>query len=392
VDIYILDSLYRRSLLVDKYSSFIWTERLSSLGDFELILQSTRENRTRFKTGVRLGIRDSFRVMVVKTVEDSIDAEGHFSLKVTGLSLEEILNDRVARGVLSDLTTDPKWVLTGTPDAIAKQIFHDICVTGVLDAGDIITGVNEGSMLFPTDTISPPIDEITIELEPTTVYQAEHDLCGLYSMGFRLVKDGDTSQLYFDIYTGSDRTTQQTSLPAVVFSPNLDNLQNTSELSSNAIYSNVAYVISPVGHEVVYPLDIDPGITGFERRVLLVKADDIKDEDSGVASAKMIQRGMEELAKHRLYAAFDGELNQNSQYKYGIHYNLGDLIEVRNTDGVTNVMQVTEQIFVSDNNGDRSYPTLSLNTFITAGSWLARPFSQVWLDLDDDPSYWADLP
>jgi hypothetical protein len=161
-------------------------------------------------------------------------------------------------------------------------------------------------------------------------------------------------------------------------------------LTTIANYKNVAYVISPVGHEIVYPLDVDPEINGFQRNVLFVKADDIKDVDSGVASAKMIQLGKQELAKARRLAAFDGELNSN-QYKYGRDYNLMDLVEVHDQTGASSSMQVTEQIWVSDKEGDRTYPTLSVNTYITAGSWLGWDITQVWQDVNPLTD-WDDLP
>jgi hypothetical protein len=213
------------------------------------------------------------------------------------------------------------------------------------------------------------------------LYQAIKELCDLFLIGFRIVRNGDAATLHYDVYAGSDRTTRQTILPAVVFSTDLDNLQNTSELTSSAIYKNVAYVLTPVGCAIVYPLDVDPTVSGFERKVVFVNATDITDTDSTVANNKMIQRGLEELGKNRRLSAFDGELNQNSQYRYGIDYNLGDLVEVRNVDGATSDMQVTEQIFVSDQSGDRSYPTLVVNEFIPPGSWLARPPGQIWLDV-----------
>lgn len=391
MEVYILDSLYRRIELVDNHESFIWTERFSAFGDFELLVNSTVQNRTRFTSGTRLATNDSARVMKVETVEDSTDAEGRNLLKLSGRSLEAILDDRVARGTLGDLETTPKWTLTGTPGEIAREIFHDICVTGILDAADVIPGIIEDS-IFPADTIVEPIDPITVEIELTTVYLAIKNVCDLYNLGFRIVRDQDTSNIYFDVYAGSDRTTQQTTLPAVIFSPNLDNLQNTTELTTIAQYKNAAYVFSPVGHEIVYPLDIDPTITGFERHVIFVKADDITDTVPADATAKMIQRGREALSQNRAYSAFDGELNQNGDYIYGIDYNLGDLVELRNIDGVTNQMQVTEQIFVSDKEGERSYPTVSLNTFITPGSWLSYSPEEVWLDFDADSTAWADLP
>jgi hypothetical protein len=393
MEVYTLDSLYRRTAVVDDHISCIWTERFTAMGDFELQLNSTLKNRNLFIPGTRLAMNESYRLMVVETVEDGTDDDGRNILKVTGPSIEEILDDRVARGTLGDLTTTPKWVLTGTPGEIMRQIFHDICVTGILDAGDIISGVTEGSSLFPVDTIVEPADDITVEIDPMTVYQATKQIGDQYALGFRLVWDFNTSQLYYDVYAGSDRTSSQTTLPAVIFSPELDNLQDTKELVSISLYKNVAYVFSPVGHEIVYPLDVDPSIEGFQRRVLLVKADDITDEDGPTASARMITRGLEELAKNRNLQAFDGEISQYSQYKYGRDYHLGDLLEQRNSDGVINHMQVTEQIFVSDQQGERSYPTLTVNKLITPGSWSGwDPTLQEWFDLDADPITWSELP
>jgi len=388
MELYILDSLYRRVQVVDVYKSLIWTERHRAIGDFELIVYSTLENRTRFSVGTHLVTNESYRVMTIKTIEDSTGDDGSATLEISGESLESILVDRVAASQWSGLISTSKWAITDTPADIVRTIFHDICITGVVSTDDIINGVVEAS-IFPIDTIAEPSEVITYEFEPATVYDAIKNICDLYDIGFRLVREPLTNVLYFDVYTGSDRTTSQSTLPSVVFSPDLDNLQKTTELTTIAVYKNVAYVLSPVGHEVVVATDIDPNIESFERRVLLVRADDITDTIPADASAKMIQRGKEELSKHRRFSAFDGELSQRSQYTYGIDYNLGDLVELRNVDGVTNVMQVTEQIFVSDTEGERSYPTLAINTFITPGSWSAWDYNQVWSEMGLT-EYWAD--
>jgi hypothetical protein len=391
MDIYTLDALNRREFLIDRHESMIWTERFNKWGDFVLTVNATNEMRAKFRVGTSLMIPNSLRVMVVETVEESEDEEGKKVLEIKGRSLEKILDDRLARGSLSDLTTEPKWVITDQPADIARKLFHDICVTGILDTGDIIPGISETS-IFPTDTIAEPPDTITYEIEPQTLYSALSNLCDIFEMGFRLVLNPTTLTRHFDVYMGSDRTSKQTTLPAVVFSPELENLQNTKALTTNAMYKNVAYVISPVGHEIVYPLDIDPLIDGFDRRVLFVKADDITDTVPADATAKMIQRGLDELSKYRQFSAFDGELNDTqSRYKYGVHYHLGDLVEIRNASGVASDMQVTEQIFVSDREGERSYPTLSVNKYITPGSWLSWDANEVWNDVDPDLE-WDELP
>jgi hypothetical protein len=391
MEVYTLDEQYRRIDVIDKFESLIWTERFKAYGDFELVMPSSRDSRNLLKTGTRLAMNESYRMMTVETFEDDVDSDGQRLLTVKGRSIEAILDDRGAKQTMSNLTTEPKWIITGAPAVVARKIFHDICVLGTLDPADILPDVIEGSIM-PPSTIAEPVDPITVELDPTTVYAAIKDICDVWNLGFRLLRNFDTGDLYFDIYAGSDRTTAQTTLPPVIFSPDLDNLQNTSELTTISGAKNVAYVFSPAGFQVVYAPNVDPEQGGFDRHVLVVKADDITADNPDVAGA-LLQKGKEELAKSAASSAFDGEIAQWSQYKYGTHYQLGDLVEMRNLDGVTNNMRIEEQIFVSDKEGERSYPTLALNTFINSGSWLSWNFNKRWGDFDaDTTTVWSSLP
>jgi hypothetical protein len=388
MEIYTLDPLFRREFVIDQYESMIWTERYNTFGDFQIDIPSTFASRSRLRAGTHLAMSQSNYVMRVETIEDGISQDGAKMLTVKGRSFEAILQDRVAKDSTSDLTTSPKWTITDTPGDVARKIFHDICVTGILDANDVIPFINEGTFM-PVSTIPEPVDVVAVEMEPTTVYEAIANICGIWNLGFRILRQLDTSQLYFDIYTGSDRTTAQTVLPAVVFAPGLDNLQNTKQLTTIDDAKNVAYVYSPAGFQKVYAAGVDEDVSAFERRVLVVNASDITSENPDVTAA-LIQRGNEELAKHRTYQGFDGEISQASQYQYGVHYHLGDIVETRDTDGVTNYMRVTEQIFVSDQEGQRAYPTLTLHTFINAGSWLAWLNNKVWSELTTEE--WDDQP
>lgn len=391
MDIYTLNASWQRDAVVEGYESFIWTERSRAWGDFVLVLPSNRSNLTRFTPGVRIVQSDSHRVMVIETVEDKTDSEGRSVLTVQGRSLEAILDSRLARNELSDLTTEPKWIIEGFPAAIARTIFIDICQLGELDSGDIIDAdVEVAGTVYPVDTIDEPDTSIEYEIEPQTVYTAIKNLSDIYNMAFRLYREDPSGDLYFGVYMGSDRTTQQTTLPAIVFSPDFENLQNTTQLTTDALYKNVAYVISPVGHEVVYSPDVIPPISGFDRKVLFVRADDITDVVPADATARMIQRGTEELARARRYSGFDGEVNQNAQYKYGVDYNLNDLVELQGTSGANSIMQVTEQIFISDKEGERSYPTLSISRFITPGSWDDYNPSEDWDEVNPTTN-WDDL-
>lgn len=403
MEVYLLDSLLRRIDVADKFESLIWTERFREFGDFELIIRSSPESRSFFKTGAQLGMNESYRVMTVETVEDGTDDDGKRVLKVTGNSIESILLDRVARNSHTSTTT---WDINDTPAAIMRKLFHDICVTGVFDLGDKIDFVVEA--MHPkmvSSNIPEPIDPIPVKLPalpPSTVYDAIKSLADIWTLGFRLLLDFSSNQLYWDVYAGNDRTSGQTTRPAVIFSPDLDNLTNTTELNSIESSKNVAYVFAANGSLIVYPDDIDPSTDSFERRALIVDANDItlpygtvtngvEDSARQAFNSALKQRGKDELSKTRAFQAFDGEINRNSQYKYQKDYYLGDLVEVRNTDGVANLMRITEQIFTSDREGERAYPTLTKNTFVNTGSWLSQR-TKVWLDYDADPITWSQMP
>lgn len=361
MELYVLDDLLRRVLVIDQFESLIWTDRFIPVGDFELVVHSTPEMRFILAEGTRVATNESPAVMVVETIKDDDTSEGRAVLTVSGRSFEAILQDRVARMDLSGLDANPRWALSGTPGAIARQIFKTICVDGVITPRDIIPFITPGS-IFPVDTIAEPSEIIQMELEPDTVYEAIKNICDTYSLGFALVRNQDLSQLHFIVYAGSDRTSMQTELSPAIFSPELESLANSTELISIENYKNVAYVYSPTMSVIVYADGTPSTVSGFDRKVLILKVDDVKpaEGEAGLTTKQiLVKRGKDELLKYKRIAAFDGEIPK-SGYKYGVDYRLGDIVEMQKDNGATvKLMRVTEQIFVSDAEGDRSYPTLS---------------------------------
>lgn len=367
MEVYVLDDLLRRTAVIDRFNSMIWTDRWRDKGDFELLVNSTPAMRRLIKTGVQLAITESDRVMQVKFVEDAHDDAGNKLLKATGPSLEGILEDRVATDGMIGLGEEG-WVINGTPGNVARYIFDQICRLGILSTSDIIPFIQPGTF-YPAGSIDEHATAYQMEIPINSVFGAIKELCDQYELGFRLVRNFDKSELYFEIYSGDNRTTQQSSLMPVIFSPELENMKNTTEVNSITEYKNVAYVFGKFGSTIVYSDTASADTTGFDRRVMFVDAKDV-DEPAGATLTSILRnKGLDALAKQRPITAFDGEIDQHSKYKYNLHYRLGDLVEMRNSDGATNQMRVTEQIFVCDGEGDRAYPTLAVESYIMPGTW-----------------------
>lgn len=385
---YTLDDQLRRDQVIEGFETFIWTERYSSAGDFQIVTKSTYNNRTSLAPGTRIGMEGSTYVMVVDTVDDDTDNDGSRLLNITGSSIENLLNDRVAMPAIANLDETPAWIVEGTPGNIVRQMFHEICVFAVLNANDTFPFFTEGTLL-PSGNIPEPADLITVAAPPDTLYNTIKKICDTYGLGFRFVKHGDLGQLYFEVYTGSDRTSAQSVVPAVIFDPELDNLSQVRQLTSTALVKTTAYVFAKNGAVTVNAPTASPDAVGSERRVLFVNSSNTSDAGPDLTAA-LQQEGLIALSAQRTVYSFDGQLPVSQPYVYGTDYKLGDIVEERNEDGFGNLMMVTEQIFTSDKEGERAFPTLSISLAITPGSWVAWDGGEDWIDVPLTV-HWADL-
>lgn len=297
MELYVLDDQLRRSTVIDNFVSLLWTERFNDVGDITLNIHSTLASRNLLTAGTYLAMNRSNRVMKIDTVEDKQNGDGSKTLVCTGTSLENLLSERVARDTMvGGESAHPKWVITDQPADIVRFIFEKIMIDGVLDLGDKLPFYAAGN-LYPTDTLAEPADTVEASLSVQDVLSAVRTVCQTYDIGFRICRNNDDSELFFNVYSGNDRTSGQSVFPAVIFAPVLDNLHNSSYLTSSKQYKNTAYVFSPDDTAKVYESGVDPSVEGFARRVLLVEASDITYPDRAEIPAYTVSSAQEEAVK-----------------------------------------------------------------------------------------------
>ena len=369
MELYILDQQFRRIHVIDKFKSLVWTERWQQVGDFVLDTESTVRDRSWLRPGNFLSILESNRVMQVETVEEKLDANGGLVLQAKGRSLEfAILGARVLAN--ADFTNSP-ILFRNQPYDVVRNMVWRILRDLNLSPNDAFPNLTLTSGPFPLGDIPFPQRTIRWKVDgPTQLLTAIEEVCKLYSMGYRILREVDGYDLYFNVYTGNNRTTQQTKHEPVLFSSKLHNLRSTTHFQTIEGYANVAYVFSEnVGVEKVAQ-NVDPNVSGYRRRVVATTAQ-IEQGETDIPDA-LDDQGEKALYSTRAEELFDGELGEHVEYTYGVHYGLGDLVEMRDTDGVTTRQRVTEQIFVADAEGDRSYPTLSKGEVSSLDTWLSR--------------------
>lgn len=345
MDIYVLNKDYEPLDLVQDFESFIWTDRYSGYGDFELTCAA--RSRWLLAPDHHVHIKDSQHLMIIDSYEKIKNEEsGKDLMKVVGRSAESLLDNRL---VTPSRSTDP-WGRDGyTPENIATYLVKKI-------ASNEASGFSQYDRIPNLLMADPDISGQTIDVEfenSTSLYDAVKKLCEESNMGFRMYWNPETSNYTFKIYKGTDRRGTNVLQP-LIFDERFETLHNTRWIKSAVEHKNVAYVShnDRANHIAVYPRNM--GIPeGRRRKVLYVNANDIQD----VTVAKLQQRGREELANHNMIDLFDGEAVPSTSMVYNFNYFMGDIGTLRDNEGNERDVIVAEHTWTYDQDGLRSYPT-----------------------------------
>ena len=303
--------------IVDEFDSFIWTDRYSSFGDFEMYLAPTEENLTYEdpSTGERKTIEgcyilteDSDHGMIIEDIQIDSNVESGPQLYISGRSLESILDRRIiwrTTIISGNLQKAIKQLLDGhviSPSDPKRRIENFIFEDSTDEA---ITSLKlSGEAQFTGDNL----------------YDVIVSLCDIFGIGFRITLSAD-NKLVFKLYAGVDRSYSQTTNPYVVFSPDFENLLNSSYLSSKKNLKTITLVAGEgEGSErktASITSDGDGG-TGLNRRELYTDARDISQTVDGATisdeeyNEQLAQRGKEKLAEHVAIQSFEGESDMES--------------------------------------------------------------------------------
>lgn len=373
MDIYTLDGGLVRAELVENYKSAIWTERYTKPGDVELKVKATPGNMELLAIGTVLATPDSEEGMLIETqeIEDGM-------LLVKGPSLLQILQERILRYFDSGLVRSWNFL-----NLRSGQMIYSIVNTMVVTPGSGLvypTGLDLANEVIPNlemgyvDLTGAVLPATSVPFGP--VLEAITTLAEKDKMGLRVYLDPEVDgQMLFNCYRGVIRTRASTGTPTVQFSPVLDNLTGVKELHSVEGHKNVAYVFrtnwisgeeAPVAISnlpvIVYAPD---ATTGIGRRVMMVEVDDLDPEQipsltQAQHNAILWQRGYDALMNAQFTRLVEGEVTPQSKYKFGVDYQMGDIVELVGHSGFVQDARVVEYIRSQDDTGFREYPTVSV--------------------------------
>lgn len=408
MDVVRLDPItYLPDVLVEGYSSMIWTERFLTNGEFELKTAKVVETMTLIPELSLISHMETKELMWVENHAIGINANGDVELTTTGRSFDTFLENRdVVAPVYGQPYTGYRPLQYRASEIVSLLLWNALVNATGQDPNlngrnqDALTAIPNlvitDSTLLPEDRqdnwwinggpVLPNIRNFLAfgnlgirNIRPfgTTknVMTFDTDVTGIGTRGNQIkTLTTNIQDLIVDVYDGADRTHNQSLLPPVIFYYGQGNIDNPSYLFSSKVLKNMVRMREPVGdyglnYWFTDPMDLtnittppDPEPTGLNRRILYLTTDDLGGvPDSGDMSAVNLKARIE-LQKYVRQLLFDGVVSPISRYGYGNDYFLGDKVSFFGDYGIEEILTVTEYIRTEDSNGDRGYPTLILAT------------------------------
>ena len=349
MDIHVLDSSLNLVGVIDRYTSLIWRPSYYEVGDFELYLDASTENVDVLKKNYYLVRTQDIstdasgniiykKVMVIKNHKINTDIEGGDYLTVTGRELKFILNQRIV------------WTQTNLSGNVATAIERL---------------VNENA-ISPTDTNraipnlvldeSLVIDEtITKQITGDKLDEAITEICKTYNLGYDIyIKD---KNFMFKLYQGVDRSSTP---PYVIFSEEFENILNSEFERVTENYHNTALVAGEGEGTARKTVTVNNENTGLDRYEVYIDDRSSSSNEEDITESEYLEilkeYGVEKLSEYAITEAFTGEVQHDSNFKYGEDYFLGDTVTVTNKYGMSGSVRVLSAIESDDENGTKLIP------------------------------------
>lgn len=357
MDFIVLNKKLEATENVDIYNSIIWTDRFDIPGEFEISTLATKEMFEKFPLEYYILSSHSDRLMIIETKENEADPENGSKLRITGRSLESILERRIV------------WEFTqldGKLESQIERLFND----AIINPSNEKRKIANFKFRYSND---PYISEIDFKHNfiGRSLLTIVQEVCSKYHIGFKITLEG--KDFVFQFYTGKDHSYNQVQNPWIIFSEENGNLLNGSSIHSTTDYYNVGLVmgehIEGVKSDRVSVADSDSETSGIERRELYIDAGDLQHEFTNEEGAEiklnseeykkeLENRGIEKLNDAKEIHKFEGEGNSAEDDNIvGVDYDIGDICVFEDEFGLTEEVRVIEIIYSENNNENKHYPT-----------------------------------
>ena len=332
----IADKNFQRICALDDFSSFIWTSRYYTAGDFEICTGISMRALTVLQYGFYVLRDDRDDVGIIEKLDIRADADGNDQIVASGRFVTSILGRRIV--------AEQTQINNKTIDTACATLITDAIISPDIPERQISNFALDGSYTTAK--------KITIQITGKNLLESITKICEENGIGFKVTIDSGV--FTFKMYEGTDRSYGQNVNPYVVFSDQYDNLFSSEYLENYAdLVTNVLIAGEGEGTDrtTVWATKDDP--TGLDRYEMYQDARNMSTNDGEIPEEEYLEQlEAEALESITSYAAsFTGSVDF-SGVRYGTDVNLGDICTVENRRwGISINCRLVEVIESTDESG-----------------------------------------
>lgn len=358
--------------IIDTAQSIIWKSSFYGVGEFEIYTEFTDTARSLLVPGNYVTRPDNEECGIIERIEISglsdkmIVASGRFVKSILDRRIVYFAS-RIGAGI-NYMWSCQGMTLSGNVELAVRNLIKSTAIDAVgFDPVDIknrnipeIYWTDDDLSNIPIIITSGTSTETEAEKQVTykNLLDYSDEVLKEYELGAKMWLDLDRLLFRYKIYQGIDRSVDnKDGNNPVIFSADFDNIETVSYIFDDSVTKTTA-IIGGEGQGISRKCAlVGTELIGLDRRETFIDASNISqsykngDNDEQYTnveySAMLEGQGRITLSNLSKTETFSGSIDTvNSQFKYGIDYNLGDLVTVQDKDiGKyinTRVLSVTE--------------------------------------------------
>lgn len=314
MDLLFLDKNFTVCKIVDSFKNFAWNRRYFESGSFsiELLVEEYRDIKS--NNSKYLYCRDFKETAILETLDFNTAGTSTTAI-LTGRFLETVLGDRVIKNT---------WNYTGTTEEIARKMVYDFCINCQypLFGGKLKLGKYKGLGI-----------KRVYQNTGDDVKTALYNLLKLDGLSYSIDYDYEADILTFNVWSGLDRTENQSINSWATFCKNYENIQNDRYSNDETQYKNFAFVAGEGLAQNRVVVEVNQVKNGEERKELYVDARDLQQNENMTDEEyrqTLRQRGVEKLEDCKKVELTEFDIDLESNLEYGKDYDLGDIVMYKN--------------------------------------------------------------
>ena len=286
MDIVIYDKNLKRVGAIGAYSSLIWTRKYYETGTFELHVPLTTTNMDLLIPTNIIYKKDAKEAGIIedRSIQDTAKAK---KIVVKGRFLSSMLNRRMIYGTYS---------YDGLAEVAMRSLISSVTKLPLMELG----------------TIQNFTESITFQVENKELLSTLVNISKTSGYGFRVKPDFTLRKMYFEVYKGIDRTSQQLINNRVVFSERHGNLNEIKYTYNDQLLKTVAIVEGKNANDETVQVIVGNDVEGMDRRETYIQATDVNASDfenNEQFLEALKQKGLEKLNSYAVKESYEYETN-----------------------------------------------------------------------------------